>query len=178
MFLVVALFPPIVKPEWKKKKIKNILFIIINAKRKQITKTIDCLIETIQLVYGSEEKKVIHIKLTEFETCNHWRSVSMTPPLFKNMLLLFDMSAPTLLLAFRFTFGPILHFSRCCSTDMLLFCVFYERKRNKQSNKLFAIKSEYSSWTNYSSFAYEFDLIFDAVPSIYRQCLVVLHSNR
>lgn len=71
---------------------------------------------------GKKRCEKILRKLTELETCSHWRSTSMTPPLLKYVLLFFELSVTMAPLADKFTFKPMLHFNRCCST--LLFWVF------------------------------------------------------
>lgn len=47
------------------------------------------------------------------------------PPLFKNVTLFFPMSPIGLGVPLKCP-APIWHFNRCCSTDWLLFCVFYK----------------------------------------------------
>lgn len=63
--------------------------------------------------------------LTEFETCSHWRSLSTTAPLFKNDTLFFAISPIGLGVPLKCP-APTWHFNRCCSTDWLLFCVFFQ----------------------------------------------------
>lgn len=80
--------------------------------------------KTNQLNYLVIFRKLIRIDLriqTEFVTWSHWRSTSIRPPLLGKWLPPFA----ALLSFIEPAYAPMLHFSLCCSTEPLLFCVFW-----------------------------------------------------